>query len=89
MSRNETKIVDHSERKLFFRSRWMCPALTQRIVENEAKELDECVPRFFAKVRKSDGSDIQNTFIELFPVVCLHWCDLIFTKKTVYNFFFH
>ena len=59
----------------------MCPALVQRIVENEAKELDECVSRFFAKVRKSDGSDIQNTFIELFPVVCLHWCDLIFTKN--------
>ena len=68
-------------KNFFFRSRWMCLALVQCIVENEAKELDECVSRFFAKVRKSDGSDIQNTFIELVPVVCLHWGDLIFTKN--------
>ena len=34
----------------------MCPALVQRIVENEAKELDECLSRFFAKFAKAMAS---------------------------------
>jgi len=29
------------------------------IVKYEAKELDECLSRFFAKIRKSDGSDYE------------------------------
>ena len=29
------------------------------IVKYEAKELDECLSRFFAEIRKSDGSDYE------------------------------
>ena len=29
------------------------------IVKYEAKELDECLARFFAEIRKSDGSDYE------------------------------
>jgi len=33
--------------------------LNNDIVKYEAKELDECLSRFFAEVRKSDGSDYE------------------------------
>ena len=33
--------------------------LNDDIVKYEAKELDECLSRFFAEIRKSDGSDYE------------------------------
>jgi len=33
--------------------------LNNDIVKYEAKELDECLLRFFAEIRKSDGSDYE------------------------------
>ena len=33
--------------------------LNDDIVKCEAKELDECLSRFFAEIRKSDGSDYE------------------------------
>ena len=33
--------------------------LNNDIVKYEAKELDECLSRFFAEIRKSDGSDYE------------------------------
>ena len=33
--------------------------LKNDIVKYEAKELDECLSRFFAEIRKSDGSDYE------------------------------
>ena len=68
MSRNETKIVDHSEQKLFFRSSWMCPALAQRIVENEAKELDECVSQFLQKFAKAMAPIFKILSLNYFPL---------------------
>ena len=33
--------------------------LRDDVVKYEAKELDECLSRFFAEIRKSDGSDYE------------------------------
>ena len=36
-----------------------CNGLNVEIVKYDTKELDECLSRFFAEIRKSDGSDAE------------------------------
>ena len=38
---------------------WAESPLNDDIVKYEAKELDECLSRFVAEIRKSDGSDYE------------------------------
>ena len=39
--------------------------LNDEIVKYEAKELDECLSRFFAEIRKCDGSDYELNSLRL------------------------
>ena len=40
------------------------------IVKCDAKERDECLSRFFADIRKSDGSDYKPDSLR---VISVHW----------------
>ena len=51
------------------------------IVKYEAKELDECLSRFFAEIRKSDGSNYEPDSLKVKLAAQTKWKQNIHSER--------